>query len=242
MFLSDEFQDTPSNRPVDWLAGLFHPGFCVGLFPQRDASDRPLELDPSWHAALEYATAHHWQFGTQIVFTFGPLGFLSTRTSLGHLVGARIAFAFFWSALVALAATALAKRLPGWVRYAFLAWFVVFTLSEGLDQTAFFVMASGTLLLLVDNPEQRWQAPLFVFAFIVLSLIKVSFLTAAIASLALVVVCWIRQRKILQGDRAGAGGAGGIRRAAGWPWGSRPPTLPPGSGTPWSWSLATARQ
>ena len=158
----------------------------------------PLELDPSWHAALEYATAHHLQFGTQIVFTFGPLGFLSTRTSLGHLLGARIAFAFFWSALVALAATALAKRLPGWVRYAFLAWLVVFTLSAGLDQTAFFVMAYGALLLLVDNPKQRWQAPLFVLAFIVLSLIKLSFLTAAIASLALVVVCWIGQRKILK--------------------------------------------
>ena len=87
----------------------------------------PLELDPSWHAAVEYATAHHWQFGTQIVFTFGPLGFLSTRTSLGHLVGARIAFAFFWSTLVALAATSMARRLPGWVRYAFLTWLVVFS-------------------------------------------------------------------------------------------------------------------
>ena len=59
-------------------------------------------------------------------------------------------------------------------------------------------MAYGALLLLIDNPKQRWQAPLFVFAFIVLSLIKVSFLTAALGSLALVVVCWIRQRKTLK--------------------------------------------
>jgi hypothetical protein len=158
----------------------------------------PLELDPSWHAAIEYATMHHLQFGTQIVFTFGPLGFLSTRTSMGHLPGVRIAFAFFWSTLAALAAMTLAKRLAGWVRYAFLAWLVVFTLSAGLDQTAFFVMAYGALLLLADNPQQRWQSPLFVFAFIVLSLIKVSFLTAAFGSLALVVVCWIGQRKILK--------------------------------------------
>jgi hypothetical protein len=170
----------------------------VSAFFLSGTTQPPLELDPSWHAALEYATAHHLQFGTQIVFTFGPLGFLSTRTSLGHLLGARIAFAFFWSVLVALAATALAKRLPGWVRYAFLTWFVIFTLSEGLDQTAFFVMAYGALLFLLDNPKQRWQAPLLVFAFIVLSLIKLSFLTAAIGSLALVVVCWIRQRKTVK--------------------------------------------
>jgi hypothetical protein len=187
---------SPTVRRIAWPA--FFTLVFVSAFFLSGSRQPPLELDPSWHAALEYATAHHLQFGTQIVFTFGPLGFLSTRTSLGHLLGARIAFAFFWSALVALAATALAKRLPGWVRYAFLAWLVVFTLSEGLDQTAFFVMAYGALHLLIDNPKQRWQAPLFVFAFIVLSLIKISFLTAALASLALVVVCWARQRKILK--------------------------------------------
>lgn len=170
----------------------------VSAFFLSGTRQPPMELDPSWHAALEYATAHHLQFGTQIVFTFGPLGFLSTRTSLGHLVGARVAFAFFWSALVALAATAVAKRLPAWVRYALLAWLVVCTLSAGFDQTGFFVMACGTLLLLTDNPKQRWQAPIYVFAFIVLSLIKTSFLTAAIGSLALVVFCWTGQRKALR--------------------------------------------
>jgi hypothetical protein len=169
----------------------------VSAFFLSGTQQAPLELDPSWHAALEYATVHHLQFGTEVVFTFGPLGFLSTRTSLGHLVGARVAFAFFWSALVALAATSLAKRLPGWVRYAFLAWLVVFTLSAGLDQTAFFVLASGALLLLADKPKQRWQVPLLVFAFIVLSLIKFSFLTAAMVSIALVCACWLRQRKTL---------------------------------------------
>src|SRR5208283_1156650 len=175
----------PTARWIGWPA-CFTLVF-VSAFFLSGTQPPPLELDPSWHVALEYATLHHLQFGTQIVFTFGPLGFLSARTSLGHLLGARIAFAFFWSALVALAATALAKRLPGRVRYAFLAWLVVFTLSAGLDQTAFFVMAYGALLLLIDDPKQRWQAPLFVIAFVVLSLIKVSLLTAAFASLALVV-------------------------------------------------------
>ncbi|MGD0223048.1 MAG: hypothetical protein ABSF71_11985 [Terriglobia bacterium] len=184
---------SPPPQRIVWPACLTL--VFVSAFFLSGTEQPPLELDPSWHAALEYATAHHLQFGTQIVFTFGPLGFLSTRTSLGHLLGPRIAFAFFWSALVALAATGLAKRLPGWVRYAFLAWLVVFTLSAGFDQTAFLVMASGTLLLVIDNPHERWQGPLWVFAFIVLSLIKESFLTAAIVSLALVVICWIWQRK-----------------------------------------------
>ena len=170
----------------------------VSAFFLSGTRQPPLELDPSWQAALEYATAHHLQFGTQIVFTFGPWGFLAMPYSLGHLLGVRIAFAFFWSALVALVATNLAKRLPGWIRYAFLAWLMVFTLSEGLDQTAFFILACGALLLLADKPEARWQAPFYVLAFIVLALIKSSFLTAAFASLVLVVGCWIRQRKLMR--------------------------------------------
>ena len=34
-------------------------------------------LDPSWHGALYMATERGMHFGTQLVFTFGPLGFLS---------------------------------------------------------------------------------------------------------------------------------------------------------------------
>jgi hypothetical protein len=34
-------------------------------------------LDPSWEASLEMAIRQHLAFGTQVVFTFGPLGFLS---------------------------------------------------------------------------------------------------------------------------------------------------------------------
>ncbi len=154
-----------------------------------------LELDPSWNVALEYAAMHRWQFGTQIDFTFGPLGFLDAPASLGHLLGARVAFAFFWSAVVAITAVTLAKRLPGWVRYAFIGWLIVFTLSEGLDQTVFWVLASGTLLLLVDERGHRWQAPIYCVAFVVLALVKTSFFTAGVVSGLVVIACWLRQRK-----------------------------------------------
>ncbi len=187
---------------------------AVSAFSLSGTQRPPLELDPSWNVAIEYATAHHWQFGTQIVFTFGPLGFLAAPTSLGHLVGARIAFAIFWSIVVALTATALAKRFSGWVRYAFLGWLILFTLSEGLDQTAFWVLASGTLLLLVDSPGQRWQAPLYVTVIVVLALIKVSFFTAGLASLALVAVCWIRRGELKAAAGLGAGATTGF--AVGW--------------------------
>ena len=182
----------------------------VSAFSLSGTRQPPLELDPSWEVAIEHAAVHHLQFGTQIVFTFGPLGFLASPFSLGHLTGARIAFALFWSALVAFTATTTARGLRGWVRYAFIAWMVVFTLSEGLDQTAFFVMTCGTLLLLFDTPKQRWLAPFCVLGLIILSLTKFSFLTAAFVSLAMVVLCGIWQRKFLGAVALALGAPAGL--------------------------------
>lgn len=36
-------------------------------------------LDPSWTAVLSHAFNHQWQFGTDVVLTYGPYGFLSTN-------------------------------------------------------------------------------------------------------------------------------------------------------------------
>ncbi len=154
-----------------------------------------MALDPSWHAVLEYAALHHWQFGTQIVFTYGPLGYLAAPTSLGHMVSTRVAFAFFWSLVVSVTSLNLARRLPMPVRVAFIGWLIAFPLAEGLDQTAFWVLAAATLLILSDSQRDRWQYPICLAAFILLALIKFSFFTAGAASVAVVGIYWASQRK-----------------------------------------------
>gem|GEM_PF-680543 len=40
-------------------------------------------LDIAWEMTLNYARMHNWVWGKDIVFTYGPLGFLSTRIGLG---------------------------------------------------------------------------------------------------------------------------------------------------------------
>jgi hypothetical protein len=40
------------------------------------------DLDSSWAAVLEYAAQHHLQYGKEIVFTYGPLGFLTTSRTI----------------------------------------------------------------------------------------------------------------------------------------------------------------
>jgi hypothetical protein len=181
-------------RLVAWV-GCFLLLF-VSSFSLGGLNPPALGLDLSWQLVLEYAVEHHFQFGADIVFTYGPLGFVRTGTSQGHLIGARIVFAFFWSAVVALAATGFARRVQGWGRYAFLAWFVVFSLAGGFDQIVFFVMAYGAVILLDDDYTQRWQVPLFLFVFVVLSLIKFTFFIAAIGSLATIAGIRTLQGKI----------------------------------------------
>jgi len=53
-------------------------GLLLALLAWRDVSFAPLPgLDPSWHAALHMAAHHRLPFGDGLIFTFGPLGFLT---------------------------------------------------------------------------------------------------------------------------------------------------------------------
>jgi hypothetical protein len=68
-----------------------------GYFPSR----RLVFPGYVWQVVLEYAAEHHLQFGKEIVFTYGPLGYLLTDVSLGHMLNERIVFAFALSLFMA---------------------------------------------------------------------------------------------------------------------------------------------
>jgi hypothetical protein len=82
----------------------------------------PTEADPdaiadaSWSAVLEYAHEHKLQFGKDIVFTYGPLGYLSTPyASWNTKIGLRRTTDFFSSLLSALGVCLIARRVgPIW--------------------------------------------------------------------------------------------------------------------------------
>lgn len=194
----DFFQDSAKVlRLAGWLGC-----FClvyVSYFVISGLNVPFLGLDASDQAVLEYAFQHHFQFGRDIIFTFGPLGFLHTVFSQGCMVGGRVAFAFFWSGIVALSATGMARRMLGWPRYAFLIWFVIVAVSAQSDQLAFFVMTYGTVLLLELDNERLWQVPFYFLSFIILSLIKFTFFVIAVGSL-----CIITGVRVLE-KRVGAG-------------------------------------
>lgn len=56
-------------KPIFW----FLAWFCLMVFPSNLPT---LKLDSSWQSVLNFAAIHHLQYGVDIVFTYGPLGYL----------------------------------------------------------------------------------------------------------------------------------------------------------------------
>jgi hypothetical protein len=69
--------------------------FCATL-PSRAAT---AELDPSWQAFLQYAAAHRLKSGSEVVFTYGPLGHLVATVYAGGPVYPRLFFEFIFVSL-----------------------------------------------------------------------------------------------------------------------------------------------
>src|SRR5215472_17213894 len=61
-------------RIQHWILGL-----CIWLcFVKLPVTAPRDSLPQSWEAVLSFATAHHLQWGRDIVYTYGPLGFLTS--------------------------------------------------------------------------------------------------------------------------------------------------------------------
>ena len=69
------------------------------------------DVDTSLSAVLHYAYQHHLQYGTDIVFTYGPLGFLTFFYYYPHAFAAQIIAHFILGLVAASGLCLLAARL-----------------------------------------------------------------------------------------------------------------------------------
>ncbi|MDP2137106.1 MAG: hypothetical protein Q8J74_04560 [Candidatus Didemnitutus sp.] len=126
---------SPPPSVADWTArALFFVLIAMTMvaLPMAPAN----ELDPSWRMVLSYCFKNGLQFGTDVVFTYGPLGFLMGKTYSGlHYTSLLI-----WQGLQAVVFTLLifrqGLRLQGYTRYAYFAFFFLLGISyeDGLQQ------------------------------------------------------------------------------------------------------------
>ncbi len=91
------------------------------------------DSDSSWSAVLNYAHQKGWQFGTDIVYTYGPLGYLTSH----HYSPAAPALQFITKAalgfVVALGITLVAARLNLFWRWVLIALFGLFAGATHLE-------------------------------------------------------------------------------------------------------------
>ena len=78
-FLTSEFKSI-NLRSI----GLFTLSFFL-ICPRSIYALPGLSLDPSYILALSYFTEHGFNFGNDIVFTYGPLNYLATRLGINEL-------------------------------------------------------------------------------------------------------------------------------------------------------------
>ena len=173
------------------LLGVF-VWFCFFKVPATlSRDDHPV----SWEAVLSFAAAHGLQWGKDVVFTYGPLGYLNSD----HYWGALFWPAWFWSAgfasLWTWAFLLFWRRLFVPIRVLLLAALPFLALCPGssLGFEAVHFLAIGALGL-ACFPEERPGPGRMVIAGValgILSLIKFTFLGYGVLTVGTLFVGWI---------------------------------------------------
>lgn len=170
--------------PVWWMVFIF-----IWLVLLRLPDQMPsLHLDVSWASALSYFAAQQRQFGSEVIFTFGPLGYLYPDVYAGYVFESKVVFELLIKALFAGLLVNVIKRSSK-VLGALIICAILLYSPSSMDYLFFFAITYG--LVLVSRMEKAlWPA---VAASIVLgffSLIKFSFLIPAVIGLLTLSANW----------------------------------------------------
>lgn len=146
-------------------------------------------LDPSWHLVLEHAFLQDWTFGKDLIFTFGPWGFLYPKLFHSQLWGYIVAY----EALLVCAWTGFFWRFRSGYTLALL---IPLLLSPGLgaERAVMLLPLFAFLLVLVRTPWV-WVAPYWVVSAWAANTKFTFFVTALALALAADLGCLSSPRK-----------------------------------------------
>jgi hypothetical protein len=169
--------------------------------------------DSSWSAVVDYAHQQGWQFGTDIAFSYGPLGFLITPYFSPSSPWSRVAADIVLTAATAAGISLLAWRINLVLRCVTLA--VVLLLGANADPRSELIIQLGllswTLLALIESgPGLKISLAIFSISAVFSVLAKMTLLLPAALSLATLTVCFFLRRKTLSGATLFCGCAAGV--------------------------------
>ena len=155
------------------------------------------DMEGSWITASTYAGLHHFIYGTQFVFTNGPLFPLYHREVAGELTGwytlARLAVVLYLA--VGFAILSATQRFAGWVVVT-LAFALVWPTSTGQANDAHLLVVPLLTAMLALTERARWPLLLVGIALsAALALAKVSFIPFCVGAFLLVDVALLSRRR-----------------------------------------------
>lgn len=154
-----------------------------------------LELDASWRMVLTEGLVRGWQFGRDLVFTYGPLGFLMGNTYSGVALWPFVVWQAAMSAAFALVIYRQGLRLTGYARAFYWGGTILFSVAY-VDALIMVVMltVSCELVRLAGRPDTYWKWCILVLL-AVLSAVKFTNLLAAMFVVAVVSGLELWQRR-----------------------------------------------
>ena len=187
----------PSTLAGRLRYGLGQAALVVGLWLTliRLPLSPTADLDSSWRMTLGYALQHGWQFGRDIVFTYGPLGYVLAPTNSGTLYVPQLAWQIGANLLFALAIWGLGRRLTGWRQAVYYVYFFVFGVGY-VDAVHMIVIVLFSLALTRDRfLANRGLTALTALALGIMSLVKFTNLLLAGFALACLLALHLWRRR-----------------------------------------------
>jgi hypothetical protein len=171
---------------VEWVVSTLV--IALSLFSVLGRTDP--RLDASWQEMLIYAHARGLQFGRDVIFTWGPWGFLCSLTHLGSTEAVPI---LIWQVagqlMIALALVSLTRPLVPWRRIAFVAALLAF--HWVFQDTVYFVLIALITISALMRPDAR-LARLVAWTLVLgfLAQIKFTYFVISTAGVLSAMVCW----------------------------------------------------
>ncbi len=186
---------TSKPSPLDWTFRVL--GFLILVAVTFALPGQPsAQLDSSWRMAIGKFFMEGRQFGTEVVFTYGPLGWAMGKTYWGAGWGALVGWQLVQAVVMATLVYWHAFRMSGYHRVFFLLFFFLFglTYQDAIQQIG--LVLAGLELIRRSNGPWRWSSLALLVLLVVFSLVKFNNLLLGffVVFLAGALEFWVRRR------------------------------------------------
>lgn len=170
---------------MTWLSIIYLPRDVLGP-----------TLDSSIQGALSHFAEKQMQFGREVMFTYGPLGYLVPEIYDGTFFNRKLIYELLSKLLIAAVVIQIARQLPFLSRVLLLSsvWILAPRLGNSYPEVLFYfaIAATGLILSRDDRLRRYFLPPLLVFLAFV-SLIKFTLLAYSFVVVLLLSIYWAIQ-------------------------------------------------